>query len=992
MITRKPARAAARLKLTSSVRAMTWLVGAAMASSALAAPALAQEGNEEEIVITGTRIPRPDYEFSNPVVSVGADAIEYSGATNLTDFVSDVPALVGSFDSEKSADTSIGGLTGINLLNLRNLGEERTLTLVNGRRHVASQSGTQAVDVNTIPIGLIDRVEVLTGGASAVYGADGVTGVVNFILKDDYEGLEGRFQIGGAEQGGGGNTFASIIGGRNFAQGRGNIAFSFEYSGDSPVLRDQRDFTRLGNRRIFVNNPDDPLDDPNLPDLVPLNNIRYIDTAPGGGVITDLDFGDSLSGEDFQGDGSPWVDGVDTGNFTMQGGSGSPLDLFTDELLPALDRWTFNLMGHYDLNANWRIEAEAKWAHIESTFEAQPTFDFGLFVPMDNAYMPASIRDDASLPGNIADAIGGVLVFRDNLDLGDTYHDVTRDTYRTVLALNGKIAEGLNFDLSYVWGQTDTDDRYRNRNNERFFAAIDAVDDGSGNIVCRSSISGPGYIPDNADPASFGSTFTPGPGDGCVPANIFGPNISQAARDWISVDTLRTNTIRQQVVTAYFSGDSHALFQLPGGPIGYALGGEWRREESEDFADPLEKLGASLGSDIVWAGQNLDTLGSFEVREAFAELNVPIVRDLPLFKEFSVDLAYRLSDYSTSGQTETWRYGGLWRVSDAFLLRATHARAVRAPNIFELFTPPLQTFELITDPCDGDEVDFGTSQRLANCTTELGFDPHTFDNTTSDAVEGVLSGNKDLQPEEADTITWGFVLQPPFIRGLTFSVDYYDISLEQAIQRYDAQTIVDKCYDLPQPNDFCGLLSRDPTTHFVDGFVQRYLNVSSYTTSGYDFTIRYDFSPEDWGWGDWGDFAVQLIGNKLDDLTFVEVPGAEPDSDVSDPDAPEWQAVLDVTWRRGNWLVNYGYSWYDKTRRFEDREFVVEPDRASPQYHFYEDRSVHDIYVRHDWGDRFSVYGGINNITNQEPEPDDYNVPVSPLGRFFFVGARARFH
>lgn len=435
----------------------------------------------EEIVVTGSRIRVQDYVAANPVISVTAETIPNSGQTNLTDFLTDTPALAQPLTLQEGADTTTPSLAGLNLLNLRGLGTDRTLVLVNGRRHVASSPGSASVDVNAIPLALIERTEVLTGGASAVYGADGVSGVVNFILKDDFEGIDLRSQYGVSEAGGGENIFASLLLGQNFADGRGNVTFGLEYNKDDAIKFADRDYTRTGNRFIFVNNPDDPEtfggpQTPNIPDLILANNARYIDTSRGGSIYTNFNTSPNLSGVNFLANGQPFVDGVSAGGFIALGGSGTPLDDFNDDLLPGLERGTASLMGRYDLTPGLRLFTELKYTQSQTQFFAQPSYVYGLFVPLDNPFIPAAARADSLTPGGLGLSDGGVLLARDNFDLGTQNYHITRETYRGVIGLEGDLTDNLRFEASYVYRRADQEQTARNVIiNDRFFAASDVI-------------------------------------------------------------------------------------------------------------------------------------------------------------------------------------------------------------------------------------------------------------------------------------------------------------------------------------------------------------------------------------------------------------------------------------------------------------------------------------------------------------------------------------
>ncbi|GGD01643.1 TonB-dependent receptor plug domain-containing protein [Aquisalinus flavus] len=967
----------------------------------------AEDAQSDVIVVTGSRIRRPDYDFSNPVTSIDEGTIERSGATNMTDFVQEVPALVSSIDSEDYANTADQAGVGLNLLDLRNLGTNRTLVLVDGRRHVGSEPGTAAVDINTIPVGLIERIEVLTGGASAVYGADGVTGVVNFILKDNYEGFSARAQTGTSQQGGGDNTFISMVGGKNFMDGRLNITGALEMSQTNSVDQSDRRYSQFGRREILISNPDEPstfggANDPDILDNIFATGVTYIDTSPVGGVYTDPDFGDSLAGNDFTGNGDPWQDGVSAGGFLAVGGDGSLLDGFVDQLLPELDRYTAYGSFDYELTPSMNLFGDLKYVNTTTQFIAQPTFDYFLEVPFDNPFIPDPILADAMPTGGPFGA-DTVYVARDNFDLGNTGRDIERETWRSVIGLDGAFWDNWFYEASYTYGQTkETSEYFNDRQADRFAAAIDAVRDPStGEIVCRSDLD-PTAIPSGNldDDSLWGTTFTPGANSGCVPADIFGADISAEAAAWINTTTVSDATIEQQVWNAFVTGDSSRWFELPAGPVGVVFGVEYREESAANNAAPIEEESAALGYDITWSGQGTDTVGEFDVFEYFAEVDIPLVRDVRFIQELRLDAAYRGSDYSTTGRSETWKVGGIWQVNDFIRFRGTTAQAVRAPNINELFLPQSQTFSLLADPCtvvnlDEPEDPEVEALRLQNCTADLGFDPEAtgFNPNVSSAIEGRVGGNPDLDVETAMTDTYGFVLQPSFIENLTISLDYYDIELEDAIQFFDAQTIVDKCYDLPRPNQFCPLVTRDTAGDGrLSGFQQFAVNVASYTTSGYDLSVRYSLDPQEVGLTERniGQFDFGLIGNKLNDLTFVELEDAPTDQQVGDAGAPEYQATFDLLWTSPDDVVqlNYGYSWFDETQRFEPGNIEDNPDIVDSEYYNWSARSVHDVQARFNLSDQFSVYGGVNNLLDQEPDRGSLNYPVNPLGRFYYLGVQ----
>ena len=975
------------------------LFGAAMLALVLApAPAMAQDPAEEAetIVVTGTRIARPDYEFANPVTSVTGETLQYSGVTNVTEFLQDVPALIGSADTAaNSGDQGFIGSTGLNLLNLRNLGSQRTLVLQNGRRHVPALPASGDVDVNTIPTDLIERVDVLTGGASAIYGADGVSGVVNFIMRDDFEGFRVRGQYGEGQEGGAENAFISLTGGMNFAGNRGNIAASLEASHEGGLQWFEREHTRIGAR--LVRNPDDfigGVDDPALPDRVPFAGLQWFESGRGGAVDVDADFGADFDGNT----DAPWDIGVYPGGIqggTYQlGGSGTPVAGYGRDLLGETDRVALNVFGHYDVNNAMRFFTEQKYVVTEARSFGQPTFDLLLAINPDNPFIPPNIA--AAAAGNSAADLGlptgTVLVTRDNFDLGIRGEDIRRETYRGVWGLEGDLNEWLSYNAAYVYGIVKSENvAVNNRFNDRFAAALDVViDPATGQPTCRSNLD-PTALGLNVDWQGWAApgSFTPGPGSGCVPINIFGDGApSPEAVAWIMTDSTRDDENTQQVATAYVSGRM-PWFELPGGRVAFVLGGEWRRETSETTPAIEDQLGFTFNNIIA------PSEGAYEVREAFGEIEVPILAGQAFAEELTFNAAARLSDYSVFGETETWNYGLVWSPIDQITFRGTQARAVRVPNIGELFSPASQTFAFIDDPCDAARLGEGTEFREANCAALLAglgvADPATFsDPNIGITVAGNQSGNVDLEPETADTLTYGVIFRPTMIEGLTISIDHYEIELENAINTLDPQDIANQCVDLPDlSNQFCTLIFREsggPDAGGIFDFVTQPVNVAAFSTKGIDFSVRYLLDPSRFGIErDIGTFQISLVGNHLDELEFVNLPGADPDPVAREQGAPEWQTNLDITWQYGPLLLNYGYNYFSETYRF-DNVLREQPDLVDPQYAEFDARSTHDIQARWEFNERFTLYGGVNNLFDQQPDQFSESYPVSPVGRFFYVG------
>jgi len=958
------------------------IVAAVCGSNAIAQQAGQSPASEpsepamDVVVVTGSRIRQDSKAFANPVTTLTAETIQQSGKTNLADFLATSPALLGSTTGDLTAGSNYGfGEVGLNLLDLRHLGVDRTLVLVDGHRHVSGLAGSAAVDIDAIPTDLVQSVDVLTGGASAIYGADGVSGVVNFRMKTDFEGFTARVQTGSSSEGDGDNLFAALTGGMNLGEGRGNVAFAYEYSSDGRVNDQDRSYLRPPKAAYLFQNQDDLDDDPNVPDQVPYNDVRYADSARQGAVDVDFD-----GVPDYQGTGALYDRGFlleNAGGYT-QGGSSTNIDGYQGDLFPELKRHIFNVLGHFDVNDKFTLSAEAKYVRSQAKSLSQPNYDFYLFLQADNPFMPQALRD-AIVPGAAAIYFDdpatpdGVLVTRDNFDMGINTEDTTRDTLRGVLAANGDISDHLRYEVSYVYGQTKSRIvENGNRLTDNWLAAIDVVNDPTTGVpVCRSSLD-----PDTAIA-------------GCVPYNIFGDGVrNPGAVDFVTNDSVSHSEVTQSVVSGSLSGDFGSHLELPGGAIGYAVGAEYRRETSDaTFAAEIED-GSS------WFGPVAPSSGSFNVKELFAEVNLPVLKDAPFANRLSFGGAFRASDYSTIGKTNSWKVDTVYAPVESVTFRGTYAQAVRAPNIAELFSPQSVDFNFIVDPCDINELNNGKSTREANCAallTSLGIDPTTFtpSNTPQATLftEGTSGGNRDLTEETAKTWTAGVVLRPGFAPGLAVSLDWYDIRIKDAINTPEAQELADLCVDQPTlDNSFCPGITRDPATGYIVGYTVHPDNVAQFRTAGLDINFDYHLSTEGMG-----DFKFQLVGNYLDRLEFVSSPGAETDNDLDEQYNPKYSATLDASWTSGALTLAYGINWFSETDRFTRETLAGDPDYSDPRYFKVREKWEHEISVAYDVNDQINLYAGINNILDAKPAFEYSSYPVSAMGRYFYLGARMNF-
>ncbi|MEL7110430.1 MAG: TonB-dependent receptor [Pseudomonadota bacterium] len=1085
---------------------------------------------QQTIIVTGSRIARdPNVSAPVPVQSIGADEILTSGEFSLTDIVNDIPALTNSITSEQSIDSADFAL-GTNVLDLRGLGSERTLTLIDGRRAVAGVEGSAAVDISSIPRSLVERVEVLTGGASAIYGADAVTGVVNFVLKDDFEGAEIDF-YGGANEDFNGEQFSiDILAGKNFDNGRGNVTISMSASFDdgllgregdiplggpasssgayvNPALRFQQgDITAAGtpslaeyynfeNTGLFQYGLQIPtLEDfiadytaefgvaPELNDaeralfaqaasalprtvidqpvftitsgtgiVIPGNPYTFagfdavngID-LDGNGVEDCLDsftgYNSSFSAAAFGivggcwsilGDGSirPVQDQIITGNFNGAGGD-SVFDDSETPLLPPEERFSFYMTADYDLSPNHTIfgEISGSYQKVEEV-STNTTFWDLLFGAPDNPYLPTELQ-------GVADQTGGIAITIDPVIFGTAPDVDERKTLRSVIGLEGDFGNVYSYEVSATYGKFEREATNPKRVIvDRFFAAIDAVTDpDTGEIVCRSTLdasavppSTPFGIPSYDDGGIY--SFTPGANSPCVPLNIWdGFNgVTQEALDFIIAPDPQLDEIDQLVFSGIVSGDSSDLFELPAGPVGFAVGMEYREESSQVTYNPL-RVG-TLPDESPFAGQNIaDISGNsslffrptisfvntssgtakYDVTEAFAEISVPVLADLPFAEALTFDAAARISDYSTIGQTTTWKVGSAWAPVQDIRFRATYSQAVRAPNIGELFAPQSGDTFRPSDPCDIANINNAIAvdaalgaARQANCTAELtalGIDIDADNDGTYDFVDplsasfgGITGGNPDLSEETAESFTIGFVAEPSFIEGLTISVDYWDITIEEGIREPDDQDIVDACYDSIGGLNltFCDRFTRnaDPNSAQAGGlnFIEVIpINFASFEAAGTDFAISYQF---DYGANG---FSASLVGTKNEKLVLFADPldATAEDPELGETGRPEWIANLNLGWERGPYSV--GWQAQYQSEQTENGVEIDEVDTLFGPIGIAGDSWRHDLQVGYEYSDALSLFGGVNNITDENPFRSQVAYPVSPRGRFFFIGGKYR--
>ena len=1015
------------------------------AAAGAAVPAYAADQTIQEVVVTGSRIAQPNLETTSPVTQVTAEDVVTQGVTRIEDLVNQLPQ---AFAAQNG--TIANGSTGTATVNLRGLGSTRTLVLIDGRRmpYGGVSAASAAADLNQIPTAMVERVEVLTGGASAVYGSDAIAGVVNFIMKKDFEGvqIDGQYSIYQHNNdfgGPGAVKLRDVIAGRaatnpsQFAlpddnvtdgngiqgtitigvsteDGRGNITAYAAYQDNKQILQRDRDysacsldvnptvsfacggsstafpgrFTDFGSNSNANNGPDNL---PNTADDVP-------DTNPLPG------YNSSLNGNDFRNfDAS-----LDQYNF-------GPVNHY----LRPDRRYSLGALGHYELAPFADVYTQLMFTDVRSVAQIAPG---GIFIgdtstincdnPFMSAQQAASIgcgaQAQAAFAGGFIDDPNRVPMYigRRNVEGGGRQQDFHNSSFRGLIGSRGDIADGWSYDVSTQFSRTSA-----TANTLNYFSivkinnALDAVDEGvatdgvaNGNVVCRSVV-------DGTDPT-------------CIPYNVFAQGgITPEALGYIQAPGLQVGTIDQNVTQGVITGDLGTIgAKLPWADesIKVAFGVENRRDKLVNTPDDLQAQALLSGS----GGATIGISGSTNVNDVFMEMSVPLVQGKPFAEQLSFDTAYRYSDYNSGIQTDTYKFGADWAPVEDVRFRASFQRAVRAPNIIELFTAQgFNLFDIDGDPCGqnvqfpelepGDPVAPPPTASFEECVA-TGVPAGQFGQDALDSPAGQYQfnqgGNTALEPETSDTISYGLVFTPRFAPGLSVSIDYFDIEVEDLISTFGSANTLDACYEF---NDAaaCSRINRNQNGQLWlgDGNVDDLnTNIGGLQTSGVDLNLNYTGLDI----GSWGSLAFNLTGTYL--LEIITDPGAEgfPEFDCAGLFAgscvsslttavnPELRTRFRVSWETP-WNVDLAL-----THRYIS---AVDQDGAAANRidkHLGAE-SYFDLFGGWAVTDMAQVRLGINNVLDNDPSinasvgttgnGNTYPQVYDALGRYIFGGVTVKF-
>lgn len=950
--------------------------------------------DRDVVVITGSRIGSANLVTTSPVTAVTSADIQAQGVTRVEDLVTQLPQAFAAQNSTVS-----NGASGTATVSLRNLGSSRTLVLIDGRRMPYGSPNDDAADLNQIPGGLVERVEVLTGGSSAVYGSDALAGVVNFIMKKDFDGLQidaqlgmylhensyddtdlrnviatraqtnpSQFQLPEDTVDDGYSREVTAIFGVSSEDRRGNLTGYISYRNNGSILQKDRDYSACA-----------------------IGGATATGFTCGGsstafpGRFTDFATFDYTL--DSTGNFIPWNPARDQYNF-------GPLNYYQrpDE------RYAFGLFGHYAVNDSTEAYTQLMFSDYTSNSQIAPSGNFfatstiNCGNPLLSAAQAAAIDCDATeIANNTSTAL---YIGRRNVEGGGRQDYLNYESYRGVVGVKGDLWADWEYDVFAQFSKVNMARVYENDFSiSRLNRALNVVDDGSGNPVCTSVLNG-------TDTA-------------CVPYNPFAVGgITQAQLDYLQIPLMQNGFTKQQVVQASAVGPLPFSFPSAKNPIEVALGLEYRADELSSQTDTAFATGDGAGQ----GGPTIGLSGETDVFDAFMEARIPIVEGMPLADQISMDVAYRHSEYANFG-TDTYKVGGDWAPIPDLRFRGSFQHAVRAPNVIELFAAQgANLFDMDDDPCDFTDPAGDGSATAAAC---VGTNPWQV--TTGQANGGALSspagqytflggGNTGLAPEEADTTTIGFVWQPDFLPSFNISVDYYNIEIENLISTTGAINTIQACYFFADANS-CNRIDRNANGALWVGSGQvedLNTNIGGVTTSGYDINANYSYEL-----GAMGGLDFNFVGTLLDDLTID--PGIATASSydctgfyanqcstgtLPGTPNPEWRHHFRTTWGTPWMDLNLALTWrhIGEVSLISAATNAAQGGRADSTL---EAQNYIDISGNMPINESIKMRFGINNLLDDDPplsasvgttgNGNTYPQTYDSLGRFLFVGATVDF-
>jgi len=969
-----------------------------------------------EIVVTGSRIRRDTFNAPQPLSVVTAQAIRESGNVSVGDILLEQPNINPNTNSQNSSSSLF--LAGQTRADIRGLGAARTLVLMDGRRLPFSDASSPAVDLNTIPSLMIERVETIAGGASAIYGSEAISGVVNFIMKKQQDGLEVDAQYGMAEPGDGEEGRFGFNYGKKFFDDKLSILIGGEYASQDKILQKDRDWAFPGIVRNTLISPQP---------VIPRGNSN---TSPY--ATFELRNSNTLSTDSVLGGLAVTRDVRDPSQIVRVSapcstGSVQPVcndpALFNSAIYNALqgksDRAVARTYIDYKITDSWHTYIDASYVKADGYGIFQPAFSNaagGGTMPVtlkgDNAYLngpgqaAATLRAIWTAPATTV--VNGVvtpvpfatrgagltLTSASSVNVGKFWQEfgnrdvkTEREQYRVAGGFEGKFqtfGRDVHTDGYVQYSRLDgTTISYNEPNVQRVQQATDAILV-NGQVVCR-------------DVAARAA--------GCQPWDLInGP--SREAINWTNGVSATDSVVTQTVAGLNFATD---LFTLPAGPVGVAFGTEYRKETSGFVQDAIGASGALFINPIG------TRKGQYNVKEIYGEVRVPILKDLPFAEELSVEAAYRAADYSTIHGTDQYRLAATWAPVKDIRFRATQSTAVRAPNIVELFAPQSRNFTTAaTDPCEAAVFAGATAAQQAarrvTCAAAIpGWNSATFVSNIGanrPSLALLVGGNPSLGPETAHTFEYGVVIQPHWIPGLQLSVDFFKYNVSQGVGTVPINTLFQNlCYDSTTPyasNPFCAQIQRDPTGTnggaVVGGVIQAIQinqNVASTKVEGYDYSIAYGFHTEDLLKKDFGDISMRLDATWMYRFAQQGLPGQAYTqlANTINNATPEWKANGSIRWT----YDKYSFTWQTIYFGSMIANNAFQPNQLVP--YKTGDYFRHDIRATYKFNDMATFRAGVSNLFDKHPPalPETFtgtgtgSSQYDNRGRFYFVGAGLQF-
>lgn len=962
-----------------------WVAAAAL-GPLLALPALSLAQNAadgaaelEEVTVTGSRIKRPNLESASPVTVVDVAEIKYQGTTSIETALNRLPQFTAD-----SNENGSNGSDGTARVNLRDLGSNRVLVLVDGQRMLP----VETADVNFIPSSLLERVDVVTGGASAVYGSDAVAGVVNFVMKKDLQGLRMDVQYGIANHSNDNRYVRSVIDdagfelpksslwdgaradvnlslGMNTEDGKGNATFYLGYRELDPVTQDTRDYSACGLNLGGTDN-----------DALVCggsSNNQWGKFVMLGGPNNGASYNNTKDGQ------KTWVPYDDSFLYNY-----AP----TNYIQRQDKRVTAGAFAHYDLNEHAQIYGSLMFMDDHTFSQAAPSAYFQGNVYPINCDNPLMSSQQATLMCGAAagtdTSVNTFIGYRFGGEGGPRRDDLRHTDYRLNLGARGDLVEGWTYDVSALYSQMVLDESYKND--------LDLVKGARGlQVVSVDGVPTCKSVVDGTDPK-------------CVPVNVFAAEgISSEAYGYIFTPTFTHGVQQEQVINAVVNGDLDRYgIALPTAKeaVAVAIGIEHRTEDLSFEADAVAQQKGTV-----------ENAGDFKVDEAFVELDVPLVNDKPGIDTLSLNTGYRYSDYSVAGGTgftaDTYKVELQYAPVKALRFRGSYNRAVRAPNISELFAAQALGNVSGQDPCSGPTptASLADCQRSGVTQAQYGLIPEC----PADTCVTLGGGNLDLKPETADTKTFGFVLAPESVPGFSFSADYFDINVDGYIGAVDAFTVINQCIT-GGAEFFCALFHRDPTTGVLFGtsgyIIATSQNTGHLATSGIDFTANYRLEA-----GGAGSLDFAFLATKLDSREVEQLPGLGTYDcqglygPTCGQPTPAWRHNLRTTWTlpsgNANVSLNWRYFGGTKLSANTDNQFLagdhVEINKEIGAYNYF------DLYGSWKLSDAIEFRGGINNLLDKSPPAiaagllasfgngNTYPGVYDPMGRVLFAGMTFQF-